>query len=74
MNATTHELANLEILAPIAATGAPVLPVTASVEPELVLLDDTKTGPKAKDLEPAENRFLGQFMGRVEMQGGNSHV
>jgi hypothetical protein len=31
--------------------GAPVLPVATSVKPELVLLDATETGTKAKDLE-----------------------
>src|SRR6266699_3904098 len=38
--------------------GAPVLPVPASVEPVLELLDATKTGTKAKDLERKLHRLV----------------
>src|SRR5262249_7122417 len=50
-----------ETLAPFVATGAPVWPVTASVEPGLVLLDSGRTGRtgmKANDLALAGRAIL----------------
>src|SRR3954470_24258670 len=39
-------------------SGAPVSPAPASVEPVLELLDATRTGPKANDLEKTLHRLV----------------
>jgi hypothetical protein len=60
MNGTKHKLASVETLAQIVVTGAPVLPVTASVESGLAWLDATNTGTKTNDVELPEVAILAE--------------
>jgi hypothetical protein len=62
MNGMNYELASVESIAQIFAAGAPLLPMTASVVPGLVLSEDTTPGTNATDLDWANRTILAKAL------------